>query len=295
MLKGTAILRVALIVFCAYCGAEQVQAENGHQSPAAPVAAVAQQDHHGQPLDREQKQDIHCNAGVVDPPQKDFYDKAPVWTNIVLVIVALGTGIVIGWQSWETRKSAQGALRSAQAQMDANRAWMIPKISQPSIDDVLLHQEKPSGWVLPIEITVTNRGQTPATVVSAANCHSSEKVIDPKEQSWILDLPEPPKYVLDPIKQPPGSLYLAGDKMTLPLTVPIDFIENEIGTWRKDEKCLCIRGFVEYLDTFNKPHITRYCYCFQHLAANEWWGQTRPAPPEYLFRKAGPSAYNDIT
>jgi len=42
-----------------------------------------------------------------------------------LVVIAGLTGGVIGWQSWETRKAASAASKSADAQMTADRAWLL--------------------------------------------------------------------------------------------------------------------------------------------------------------------------
>src|SRR5580704_3826890 len=115
MLKHLAIFWMFLIVLCADCGAHQVQAKDNRQKPAAPVLTVPQQQDNGAPLNGEKQKDIHADVKIVNPPQKDFYDKSPVWMNLALVIVALGTGVVIGWQAWETRRAATGAEGAAEA------------------------------------------------------------------------------------------------------------------------------------------------------------------------------------
>jgi len=53
------------------------------------------------------------------------------WSNWALVLVAIVTAGVIGWQSWETRKAAEAAKEAADAArenskalMDSTRAWV---------------------------------------------------------------------------------------------------------------------------------------------------------------------------
>lgn len=230
------------------------------------------------------------NATAERPP---WWSTSDWW----LVVIAGLTGCVIGWQSWETRKAANAANSNIQAVIYAERAWMLPKIDQPKYEDVLLLNEKAENWVLPIEVKITNRGQTPGIAVRAAYEYSSERIVDPAKESWILRLPEPPQYVNDPVPQAPGAIYASEEYMGLTLTVPKAFIEAEKPAWLRQEKCLCVRGFLEYRDAFKEPRISRFCYCFQDIFASRGWerDQIKPGPAPYRFRKAGPDAYNEIT
>ncbi len=162
MLKRLAIFGVFLIVFRAYGGADGIQGKNNHQQPAAPVSGVPQKQDDGASLDNEKQKDIHADVKIVNPPQKDFYDKAPVWIDIALIFVALGTGIVIGWQAWETRKAARGAERAADAALlnaqivaNSERPWLL--VSSEHIADTVT-----SG------VYAKNRGRTPCKIVQSA-------------------------------------------------------------------------------------------------------------------------------
>lgn len=66
------------------------------------------------------------------------------------------TLLVIAWQSTETRDAAKAALLNAEAVINAERAWMIPKITQPDEREFDLACTKEDGWRLPIEITFKN-------------------------------------------------------------------------------------------------------------------------------------------
>jgi hypothetical protein len=167
MLKHLAIFWMFLIVLCADCGAHQVQAKDNRQKPAAPVLTVPQQQDNGAPLNGEKQKDIHADVKIVNPPQKDFYDKSPVWMNLALVIVALGTGVVIGWQAWETRRAATGAEGAAEAALaqiemvkDKERAHFSIEFMEPRFT----YDNKVDGY--PIHFRVTMDGSTRAQVIN---------------------------------------------------------------------------------------------------------------------------------
>ncbi len=124
MLKWLVIFGMLLIVFCAYGHANQIQAKKTDQKPSSPIATIPNQQDNGASLNGEKQNDIQADVKIVNPPQKDFYDKAPVWINIVLVVVALGTGIVISLQSLETRNAAQAALKSVRLQEAQYKQWV---------------------------------------------------------------------------------------------------------------------------------------------------------------------------
>jgi hypothetical protein len=128
MLKRLAIFGMLLVVFCANSCADQVQAKQSNQKVATPVAVIPQQQHDGATLQGKEQKDVHADVKIVNPPQKDIYDKAPVWINFALVLVALGTGIVIGWQSFETRKAAEATRKSVELNASANTQWIRLKL-----------------------------------------------------------------------------------------------------------------------------------------------------------------------
>ncbi len=124
MLKSLAMFGMLLVILGPNCHADQVKTEKSNQKPATPVLTIPKQQQDSTTLKSEKQKDIHADVKIVNPPEKDFYDKAPVWINLVLVVVALGTGIVIGWQAWETRKAAEASNRSIILQEAALRQWV---------------------------------------------------------------------------------------------------------------------------------------------------------------------------
>jgi hypothetical protein len=173
---------------------------------------------------------------------------------------------------------------------------MIPRITQPDDRDVMLLDEKEPGWSLPIEVTFTNRGKTPAVALVGLMEPSSEKIVDPKAQQWVLDLPDPPRYKGEP-RGRPGAIYVSEQGTPSYLDIPRDFLLAERPAWMSGEKCLCIKGFMEYVDAFNQPHITRFCYAYQNVSeirAAEYRITKKP-PRDREFRKAAPDIYNEMT
>jgi hypothetical protein len=73
----------------------------------------------------------------------------------MLVIVGVLTFFVIGWQSIQTRKAAQGALLNAQALINAERPWIMVTV------------EEVVGPMGGFQLYITNKGRTPAMVTGA--------------------------------------------------------------------------------------------------------------------------------
>jgi hypothetical protein len=114
-----------LIVLGSNCRANQIKPKESNQKPSAPISTVPAQQPDSEALNPKQQKDIHAYVKIINPPEKDFYDKAPVWINLSLVFVALGTGMVIAIQSWETRKAAEAALASVKLQEVQYKQWVV--------------------------------------------------------------------------------------------------------------------------------------------------------------------------
>ncbi len=131
MLRVKAIFGVLLIVFSAYGCADKVCAKENQQQPSPPVTRIPTQQHNANELHREESQNVHADVTIINPPQKDFYDKAPVWVNIALAIVgALGIGVgvctlfFIRAQAVEMRRATQEMSRSAKATEESVSAFV---------------------------------------------------------------------------------------------------------------------------------------------------------------------------
>lgn len=100
-------------------------------------------------------------AGRDAPAEKASIERSHWWSTSEwwLVIIAGLTGCVIGWQSWETRKSANAskdaasaALLNAQTLINAERPWIVINVESPAPNQ--------------FHFKATNVGRTPARITA---------------------------------------------------------------------------------------------------------------------------------
>jgi hypothetical protein len=77
------------------------------------------------------------------------------WPEGITTWAIIATGVVIGWQSFQTKKAAQAALLNAQAVINSERPWIMV-----TVEEVV----GPSGG---FNLYMTNKGRTPAMVTGA--------------------------------------------------------------------------------------------------------------------------------
>ena len=235
------------------------------------------------------------NEGKDSPDWIDTF----AWPDGVTVWALLLTLFVIAWQSAETRDAAQGALLNAQAVIDAERAWMIPEITQPPDYKAIIHpSEKDDECEIRITLTVKNYGKTPAIATKALFGFSSERILDPRAESWVLKLPQNLSYKYMHggvvVEQAPGSIYIPTKGPNLHLHIDRKFLLKESPAWLRKDKCLCVRGWYEYKDIFERIRTTRFCYAYQDVSQIEPSDAESPNFP-FRFRKCGPAIYNELT
>jgi hypothetical protein len=222
------------------------------------------------------------------------------WPEGVTAWALLLTLVIITWQSVETRAAAQGAFLNAQAVIDSERAWMIPKITQPDETEFMQAVTMEDGFLIPIEIVFTNLGTTPAIARRGLMEITSESIVDRSSNTaptLILGLAVPPKYENSADYYVPGAFYVSEEKTPSYGGVPKALIVAEKPEWDSGKKCLCVKGFIEYIDTFGRLRISRYCYAYQNVTGIRALRNRLAGHPNrtWEFRKAGPDAYNEIT
>jgi hypothetical protein len=177
---------------------------------------------------------------------------------------------------------------------------MIPKITQPDETEFMQATTLEDGFLIPIEIVFTNLGTTPAIARRGLMEITSERIAGRSPDAaptLILDLPVPPKYENDAGHYVPGAFYVSGEKTLSHEGVPKALIVSETPAWNSGKKCLCIKGLIEYTDTFGRLHVSRYCYAYQNVTGMRALRNRLSGKPDRVreFRKAGPDAYNEIT
>jgi hypothetical protein len=249
-----------------------------------------------------------ANVTIQSNPRRDCFDWLAYIANIILLIVNIILLIVaivtLHWFIIQTKaatKAAEAADKNAQAVITSERPWMIPHITQPDDSGIMLPNEKPDGWKLPLQVEFTNGGKSPAILLRGLMEASFVKVATKTAETaptLILDLPTPRKYDRDPNKFVPGHILMP--EKPIPMCTGIEKAEL-MSYWKKildsgQEWCLCVKGFIEYGDTFGETRITRFCYAYQETAeiraVYKHFTEQSDRPRE--FRKCGPNTYNEI-
>jgi hypothetical protein len=141
-----------------------------------------------------------------DLPKRYAPLERPDWW---LVILGFGTLAVVLWQTIQTKKAAQAALLSAQAVIDAERAWLTVSITdklKPLTDSPknraenerrqlsrLLGEDNEAGKIY--FVSLRNQGRTPARILRGDFTHRFVKTPDelpvPVSYSGPIILPDP--------------------------------------------------------------------------------------------------------
>ena len=239
MLKNTVMAAVAALLTTVALSA-QPDKDAGIEEACAPdknpPIVLAAPDHQGN--GEADKTKAGYDAPASHPPLHD-----PNW---VLVIVGSVTCLVIGWQSFETRRAAKGAFLNAQAVINAERPWLLVTL------------EEVSGPGTGFIIRAKNKGRTPAMIVSARiGCAVAENV---------EKLPGKPPY---------GDGSLVQDHIVIPEDEPsvgwfdLSTLNKMTGNEAAGiEGQTFVFGIVLYRDLLDlsqtKPHETRWIYAYYH-------------------------------
>jgi len=223
-----------------------------------------------------------------DPPKRD-YEMLGFYVNLILTIATLVIAITAAVQ-------AIAAKISAEAVRNAERAWVTVSISKPSLEDMNI-RAKPDNYGVGVGLTFKNLGKTPSKILGSYVRALMADSVDPDARPIFPNLPESPDYSLKlehSIIAQPGIFWMPRQKFECLVFLPKMFFEKDLARWEISEKALCIYGFIEYVDVFNRKHNTRFCYVYAHIRAslplqNQASGEMI-FPPGFCL--SGPEAYN---
>ena len=177
--------------------------------------------------------------------------KRPEWWAIG---IALGTMILIFWQSNATADAAKAALLQANHLVTSERAWMVAEAGDAGIPPEI---EGATGirWT-EFSVRFANKGKTPAFLLEAGY---RGKVLPHGE---TLPTIQPP-YAEKEISKWDGK--------GLPLLPGADVRKNHLGTWANDpvkitrgSDVLWVYGYIKYGDAFGFVRETWYCFRWIH-------------------------------
>jgi len=223
---------------------------------------------------KQEQQTVHTSNGI----QRQSYpqnnqtkasDNAParnttiegtkVWwedSNWWLVIIAACTGGVIGWQSWETRKSAQGAMEGAKFARQGIEITMLKEKANVRIEIEKLDVEKlGENWAAAVKIAIFNFGETKAFPI---NSHAA-LLVSPRADPPIENRGGP--LITEP------AIFPTTDEPLRKLRFALEVEHDTIWKLNTENAFAHVYGFIEYTDVFGGNHRTAFRYVWR---ANGW-------------------------
>jgi hypothetical protein len=265
--KPTVVFAIALIV-CVYF-APRCEGQNRPNGSANETTNKA-----GQPSpfsNQINEQQIKSETQTAQAEPRHWYE-SPEW---VLVIVGCITFIVIGWQSFETRRAATAAKLSADAFINSERGWVFLD-DLPGID--LQPQQPGTAGVYALPITFKNAGKTVCRIRElSTRLHTVQAISDLPPLPQYSSTSSGIDYLLAPGEMRMGIEVLCEEALS-------DDVIRELRTRRR---YLCFYVRVKYLDAADKERLFQQCYILYCP-----YGVTLAGEKEE-FRIGGPRAYNN--
>jgi hypothetical protein len=293
MLKPLTILASAAIF--AVCVSAQSNRDVGtNQQPARQEQPVIHPATGGQA--QAKAADNQGKAGEDTSLERPYWWAQSDWW---LVVIAGVTGLVIGWQAWETRKSARGAQeaaqaseRSARAQMDADRAWVIVSVhGQPEHP---LTKQLFLGVIPDLVLELQVFGNTPAKITSEKiRCHvvgAKDTTLPPKPTLDLTpDYSQCREFADGPVTLPPGHKFLRN--ICLEFVSGADVMAQVVAV-AHGQAVWCCYGKIEYEDAFKRKGVTQFCAIYRPQMGGVITSPNGVVLNPPGFYMDGPSGYN---
>ena len=196
----------------------------------------------------------HTSQNAADAKCSPCWKKLVTWPEGITALAIILILFAIVWQAVETGNTAEAALLSAQAVINAERPWMTITIEpHPTLEGSYFYK-------------ITNKGRTPATIVEA---YREIEYVAPTPDS----LPIPPHYS-SPMYVPPDNLRVTGEAWDDHPQFKPEGMDMQNVRRSGDHSqvggmgSLCFYGQITYTDAFpdrnGKPtsHYTRWCYVY---------------------------------
>ncbi len=162
MLKLLAIFALSILIFSVRANAQANNAEvtAKYTEPSITASAIVAQQSTSYKIQDKEDNQVNADIRVVSTPEKDFYDKAPFWINLILAVIGtLGIGAAFKTLH-KLERQTKATENQVTASHDGLRAWIAAAVEE--ID----YAEQP---FLPITerrafYKIENYGQTPAFI-----------------------------------------------------------------------------------------------------------------------------------
>ena len=204
------------------------------------------------------------------------------WPEGITVWAIIGTGVIIGWQSFATYQSAKAAARGIEIQVAGQRAWVVIRSGMDGSYTPSTQEEPRFAWI------IKNYGKTPAQIIQTQCAY--ELVY----RCHVYHLPEPPPYpdpiplsgiVLVPKEPMYFSRFLENRLDRMSVLHSLD--DSQICKLEEGEMLLLAYGYVRYRDGISdKIRESRFIanYAWRRPSSQQWEFGFRPvleAPSQY--------------
>jgi hypothetical protein len=210
------------------------------------------------------------------------------WPNGTGAWALILTLLAIADQSEQTKKAAEAARDSAEAQMDADRAWILVSVhGQPNAP---LTKQIRDGIAPSVELQVEVAGHTPARIISEKyRCHIVPATPSGPELDPTPTYPPGVESIKDPVVLAPGNksprnVRLESSSQTMELAASVT----------EGRSIWCAYGRIEYEDAFKREGITQFCAIFYPVGRLVESIDGRVFDPG-VFHIGGPKGYNGNT
>lgn len=227
------------------------------------------------------KEPPEVNVIVKSVPQKDWYDKASVWINLIPALIGAAISIC-------TLKAVQ---KQVKTQQDASRGWIVASIKGQPEEPLLENYKKKS--VFPgILWEISCVGNAAVTILEEQyRCR-----IVPRDDNGSYF----PKPVLEHTPTYPAPSQFVGQQVYAPgtsilrlSTLEIDSInEKELLLVEEGEKVMCAYGRIAYKDGVGRKAISQFCAVYRRPAGVGFKSPDGTPLTNFGFVIDGPGGYN---
>jgi hypothetical protein len=234
----------------------------------------AEESRQGLGSDSKNEASEHSKESDSDTPEWYATFKRP---ELPLVMLGVFTLLIIGWQSYETRRSAKAAQDGIELMISKERARLTVDLE----DFKLTTQD----GIYQIKFKINILGTTPAFIADA-QCACGEFPLAYTEEPEIMDMAmiDIQSYPFFPKVIPPNSVPVEAYSFLF-INENADTMLNEI---KNDRLFVIVRGFIKYKDVFERPRETRFRYAWKYWWAAPIGSDERPG----AWEKCGPEDQN---
>ena len=202
---------------------------------------------------------LFCLVQQYDAGNDRLY-RAYLAATIVGVFVGFVGLVFLVYQTVLTRRSANAAKASADALIGAERPWILLSKASLEFDHIQHSDDAPvigPRWHAVVIFTITNVGKTPAIVNGVGG-----------GVELVADLSHPFQNIEYNYKGEGRRIIGPGQDETVRFVMEASVEQKELAAIQQGKltgRYLMAFGNIEYRDTFEEDHVSRFCLIYRHM------------------------------